>query len=579
MINAFKHSETRTLQGEEVEVALRPANRPEESGGKFPPLEAGTSRWNGMRVDRDVPVRLRDGAVIYTDVYRPDNDEKVPAIIAWSPYGKRIGYVGGNLVPGVPIGTYSEGTKTEGPDPEYWVPRGYAIINPDARGAGNSEGTLQWWNHQEGRDAADLIEWVGMSQWCTGRVGMSGSSWLGISQWFAAAERPEHLACIAPWEGMTDVYRHLAVRGGIREVGFTGFLGHTFTGPGLAEDPLVMSEARPTFDAYWQDKVADLGNIEVPTYVTAGWSHFHLAGSMEAFRKIGTDQKWLRAHRDFEWPDFYAPENLRDLELFFERYLKNRRNGWEMTPRVRIDVMDRGDRDAATGRAEKDFPLPDTEYRALYLDAANRSLRSERPAASSEVTYEAAEGSAAFDIRFTEDTEITGYLKLRLWVEARGNNDLDLFAVVQKADDTGAYVPTLVMEQPHPGSPGMLRVSHRQLDEAASTPWEPVHTHAGGEYLEPGQIVPVDISVWPTSRLWHAGETLRVVISGHYVREAGWFEPFAWDLRNTGEHVIHTGGEYDSHLLVPVIPTHRKVIPGPLIGLPPALSELGSEHA
>jgi hypothetical protein len=29
------------------------------------------------------------------------------------------------------------------------------------------------------------------------------------------------------------------------------------------------------------------------------------------------------------------------------------------------------------------------------------------------------------------------------------------------------------------------------------------------------------------------------------------------DLRNGGEHVIHTGGRFDSHPLVPVIPSRR----------------------
>ena len=34
----------------------------------------------------------------------------------------------------------------------------------------------------------------------------------------------------------------------------------------------------------------------------------------------------------------------------------------------------------------------------------------------------------------------------------------------------------------------------------------------------------------------------------------GWFEPFSWDTDNQGTVVIHTGGEYDSYLQVPVVP-------------------------
>jgi hypothetical protein len=29
---------------------------------------------------------------------------------------------------------------------------------------------------------------------------------------------------------------------------------------------------------------------------------------------------------------------------------------------------------------------------------------------------------------------------------------------------------------------------------------------------------------------------------------------FRYDVRNKGNHIIHTGGKYDSHLLVPKIP-------------------------
>jgi hypothetical protein len=70
----------------------------------------------------------------------------------------------------------------------------------------------------------------------------------------------------------------------------------------------------------------------------------------------------------------------------------------------------------------------------------------------------------------------------------------------------------------------------------------------------------VDIAIWPSSRIWYPGERLRVVVAGH--RTPAWFLPFAGELRNRGEHVIHAGGKYDSHLLVPVIPGRRAAEPG-----------------
>ena len=54
---------------------------------------------------------------------------------------------------------------------------------------------------------------------------------------------------------------------------------------------------------------------------------------MNAFRKCKSRRKWLRAHRNFEWPDAYSNENIEDLEKFYARYLKLERNGWELTPK------------------------------------------------------------------------------------------------------------------------------------------------------------------------------------------------------------------------------------------------------
>ena len=61
--------------------------------------------------------------------------------------------------------------------------------------------------------------------------------------------------------------------------------------------------------------------------------------------------------------------NQSNLKAAIERYLKDVRNGWEMTPKVRLDVMDAYDVDYCERRAEKEWPLKRTEYRKYYLDA------------------------------------------------------------------------------------------------------------------------------------------------------------------------------------------------------------------
>jgi hypothetical protein len=71
--------------------------------------------------------------------------------------------------------------------------------------------------------------------------------------------------------------------------------------------------------------------------------------------------------------------------------------------------------------------------------------------------------------------------------------------------------------------------------------------------LHPGEIVPVEIGFWPTAQVFHAGESICLTVAGFdYLGKKA---PAGFtDTLNKGDHVIHTGGRYDSHLLVPVIP-------------------------
>ena len=73
--------------------------------------------------------------------------------------------------------------------------------------------------------------------------------------------------------------------------------------------------------------------------------------------------------------------------------------------------------------------------------------------------------------------------------------------------------------------------------------------------LAAGQIVPLEVEILPSGTLFRPGETLRLVIQGRDVYRYPRPLIQAWhdDSVNRGPHVIHAGGEYDSHLLVPVV--------------------------
>lgn len=558
------------MNGEMVDVVFTEMMRPIEDMEAFeklgpderdvckylPPLNTRTYvAEEGIICMQDVPVKMRDGVTIYVDIYKPEHIEKVPLIVSWSFYGKRP-FDGQSewQIMGVPPATVSNMSKFESADPGYWCRRGYAIANVDPRGIGHSEGDFMQFCTQDGRDGYDFIEWAAQQTWCTGRVALSGNSCVAMTQWRIASQCPPHLCCIAPWEGTSDMYRESLYEGGIPAHTFVGMVLRDAVGYNYIDNTVLNAEKYPFINcAYWKDKDPDWKKIKIPVYVTACWNHFHLRGSINGFRKIRSSKKWLRAHRNFEWPDAYNNKYLTDLEKFFDRYLKLERNGWELTPKVRIEVQDAYDFDYQTDRPEEAFPLKRTKYEKLYLDASDMSMKTVPVEAEAKTSYESNTEEVCFDYRFEEDTELTGYMKLRLWVEADGHDDMDLFINIQKLSTTGEWLPITLFGEPHPGAWGKMRVSRRKLDEKLSTDYNPVQAHTCDEKLSPGEIVPVDIEIVPTSRIWHKGQQIRVQVSGRYIRE-DWFEPLCWDTDNKGNHIIHTGGKYDSFLQIPVIP-------------------------
>lgn len=160
-----------------------------------------------------------------------------------------------------------------------------------------------------------------------------------------------------------------------------------------------------------------------------------------------------------------------------------------------------------------------------------------------EVTYDPEKETVVFDYKFDRDTEITGYMKLRLYCECRGHDNMDLFVWVKKLSLDGEYLPVHCMKEDYRGAWGYCRVSRRELDERLSTDFQPVQAHQRDLKLSEGEVVPVDVEIWPHSRFFHKGESLRVEVAGRFIRTS-WHEDakLGFHIDNAGTHVLHTGG-------------------------------------
>lgn len=554
-------------------TAFEPGTRVLEKGFQIAP------QFRPIPVDivfeKDVAVTLRDGVTIYVDIFRPAGSEKVPVIVAWSPYGKGQGtsasVMGVFGLVGLNNNVVSGLAKFEAPDPAYWCANGYAICNPDIRGCVDSEGDSVIWDRQDGRDCHDVINWLAEQPWCSGNVGMSGTSYLAVSQWFAAAEQPEALKAINPWEGVSDVYRDLVLRGGMPDVAFAGLLQNgSFFGKNQKEDILAEAARYPLMNELWENKIPQFERITVPAYIVASYSNtLHTAGTFRAWRRIASQDKWLRIHNTQEWPDYYDEANVADLRRFFDRYLKGQANDWEATPRVRYAVHDFKGGDQINVAADE-FPPHDVVSTRFYLDGRSRTLSTQAPSADVAVSYRVDNNpnAVSFITRFDRETELVGYPKAHLWVEAKDADDMDLFVLVQKLDAYGTPLQQFTTPNHsamihdltdhgatilrYKGSDGRLRVSARHLDQALSSEDVPAHSFDRVEKLAPGEIVDIEIDLLPLGFKFYPGEQLRFVISSKNLMGTMMPGIAQYTGANSGEHVIHTGGEHASYLQLPL---------------------------
>jgi putative CocE/NonD family hydrolase len=567
-----------------------------KSGQLFRPQAELTEPDPDVLCEYDVRIPMSDGTSLTANIFRSkkatDKNEKVPVVMCAHPYNNHLTPALGKtpmggppqqyrMIPqagGVPV--FSKLTSWESPDPNFWIPAGYALVNMNLPGYANSEGPPSAFTEHQGKCYYEAIEWVAKQPWCSGKVGLNGVSFLAISQYYVAACQayggpPPSLCCISPWEGLTDPYRDIFSFGGLSDIGFPDFWWATEVKPsmnGTEEDfvkadgsiPTDYLKKHPFYDDYWKAKAAKLEEISVPMLVCASFSDhcLHTMGSFRAFEKAKSKYKWVYTHRTGKWVSYYSPEVQEMTKNFMDCFLKDdTSSGFLDTPPVRLEVRSSLD-EIHEVRHEHEWPLARTQYTELYLSGQPQSLGLEKPEQSMEVMYPAKKGNALFDFKFTEDTELSGYMKLRVWVESRPAragkvtpDDMGMFIAVNKLDRDGNAVPfngTVGLKKDMV-TRGWCRVSRRELDPAESTEWHPIQNGTSEQKLKAGEIVPVDIELYPSSTFFTAGESLQLIIAAEEIIST---PPYRKDASfNRGNHVVHFGGNHDSHLLVPKIPS------------------------
>ncbi len=371
-----------------------------------------------IKIDCNVPVTMRDGVILYADVYRPDDNEKHPIILERIPYDKSN------------VGFYPLF------DPIRAAKNGYAAIYQDCRGSMISGGEYEPFGLNEHYDGYDTVEWAAVQPWSNGKVGMAGGSYMGMMQYCASCEQPPHLVCMFPKICYSDMHKSDVFCGGA-----FAFMGNVCwcvgsqavleilkkdipqekkldmvarlyrnidhieesywhlplkTLPALRQDGLSLFYfdwlEHPDYDEYWKTRnYAVYEKHCLPMYHVTGWHDVSCGGTLDNFISMQTEGGSELARKSQKlivgpWIHWTSENQLIgelntgissaavmiDLDgiqlRWFDHWLKGLDNGIMEEPPVRIFVMGEN-----KWRSENEWPLARTEYQKYFLHSCGKA--------------------------------------------------------------------------------------------------------------------------------------------------------------------------------------------------------------
>lgn len=279
-----------------------------------------------------------------------------------------------------------------------WVPRGFAVVHSSSPGTGLSQGCPTVGGDNEALAPKAVIDWLcgrrkGYTSlagnetveayWCTGKVGMTGTSYEGTLPIAAATTGVEGLEAIIPDAANTSYYEYYRSHGLVRHPG--GYMGedldvlYNFIHSGdeemrdncdsmIRDGVMAKNQDRITGDYsdFWagRDYLNKLDNYKTPTLLSHGLSDWnvmpgHSIRVYEALKKRGVPCQ-LFLHQGGHG----GPPSLKIMNAWFSHYLYGVENGVEKAPRLYV-VREDARRRKPT--AYENYPHPEAKPVTFYL--------------------------------------------------------------------------------------------------------------------------------------------------------------------------------------------------------------------
>jgi hypothetical protein len=533
-----------------------------------------------VRIERNIRIPMRDGKTLSADLIRPDAEGPFPILIEYHPYRKDDVSRGGHN--------------------QHWylAERGFIGVRLDVRGTGGSDGTnTDEYVRQEQEDGYDAVEWLAEQSYSNGNVGMFGTSYGGFTSLQVAMNRPPHLKAIAPMYATDYRYTddcHYTRGGNMRMYYDVGTYGGSMVGmnalpplPDLSgpdwsdiwrerlekNEPYLIKWLKNQLDnPYWHGASLrpEYDRIQCPVYVIAGWRDGYANAMMRVFQNITTPKKMLmgpwvhsRPHQSTPGPRI---DHLNEMARFFAHYLRDEDTGFMDEPPVRVYMQEytKPSRTLETTpghwRNDTDIaPLNSTAGGAteqtFYLRSGGRLMtepgRSQGfdefeyiPTVGTANSYWSAGGISfylpedqrqdeALSLVYTseplrQDLRVLGWPK----VVVHGSSSAEVATFVAKiAEVAPDGTSALIVD-------GSLNGTRRgALAQALKKP----------QPMEPGEVYELDIPMFPTGWVVKKGHRLRLAISGADF-------PNLWPTPFEATNRVYRGGQYESRLVLPVVP-------------------------
>ncbi len=286
-----------------------------------------------------------------------------------------------------------------------WVPRGFAIVHSEAPGTGRSNGAVTIGGIPERFAPKAVVDWLcgrakgfttidGTTQvfakWCSGKVGMMGTSYEGTLPIAAATTGVKGLEAIIPVSPNTSYYHYYRSNGLVRSPG--GYLGEDvdslfdFVNSGdpanrdrgikLYRDGLfAANQDRRTgdYNQFWADR--DLlnfaKNIKCAVLMAHGFNDWNVVPE-HATRISQALKGRVPLIQYFHQGGHGGDPPFEMQNKWFTRFLYGVQNGVEKGPKAYIVRETAGRRGAPTEYS--DYPNPDSKPVSLYPSGEGTSI-------------------------------------------------------------------------------------------------------------------------------------------------------------------------------------------------------------